>query len=402
MTLKELAYAAHAALQDRAGCVIKRSHVHELLAATFGSRSWASFHARFLLADAGVGNVPVDALPKVTGRALQLGYDQRTAISVVHTLLEFVETHRLSCVSRAELQAVLMPPAQYAKDDQEDEDEDADWHEDPPSADFAAARLTRELIEKSPLLIHGLKQYADESDPQGHFLLAALYRCKRPNPYLHEESLKGRVLNAVEQGWVAEYLRQVPRHRLYEFHLKEAALCGVRAAALEYGMSFDSNEFLALAERLEGAVDARQMAQIASTPNARGQWLREAAQKGDEAALEDLAAQGDDWAEEQLAQRGDVYWIRRAAERAIENREAGRAWMWQHLALKFGADLTKSTMRAYHDGGSHNGEFYDSDFGGPLFVDGDEGLLLPPLSRADQSAAKGKAQTIFAMAKQRG
>ncbi|MNV95308.1 hypothetical protein D3C71_1901880 [compost metagenome] len=76
--------------------------------------------------------------------------------------------------------------------------------------------------------------------------------------------------------------------------------------------------------------------------------------------------------------------------------------MWQHLALKFGADLTKSTVRAYHDGGSHNGEFYDSDFGGPLFVDGDEGLQLPPLSRAGQSAAKGKAQTIFAMAKQRG
>lgn len=398
MTLKELAYTAHAAVQDRAGCAIKRSHVHELLAATFSSRSWASFHSKFLLADAGVGNAPVDALPKVTGRALQLGYDQRTAISVAHTLLEFVETHQLSCVSRDEVQAVLLPPAQYAKDDHED----ADLHGDPPSVDFAAIRLTRELIEKSALLIHGLKQHADDSDPQGHFVLAALYRCRRPNPYLHEESLKGRVLNTVEQGWVAEYLRQEPRHRLYEFHLKEAALGGVRAAALEYGMSFDSHEFLALAERLEGAVDARQMAKIASTPNARGRWLLEAAEQGDDAALEDLAAQGDDWAEEQLAQRGDVYWIRRAAERAIENGDTGRAWMWQHLALKFGTDLTKSTIRAYHDGGTHNGEFYDSDFGGPLFVDGDEGLQLPPLSRADQSAAMGKAQTIFAMAKQRG
>lgn len=41
MTLKELAHTAHQHLQTRAGCAIKHSHVHELLAAAFGYQSWA-------------------------------------------------------------------------------------------------------------------------------------------------------------------------------------------------------------------------------------------------------------------------------------------------------------------------------------------------------------------------
>lgn len=51
------------------------------------------------------------------------------------------------------------------------------------------------------------------SKPQGRYLLAALYRCQRPNPYLHEESLNGRVLTAVARGWVDEYLRLEPQFR---------------------------------------------------------------------------------------------------------------------------------------------------------------------------------------------
>ena len=55
-------------------------------------------------------------------------------------------------------------------------------------------------------------------------------------------------------------------------------------------------------------------------------------------------------------------------------------------------DLTRSTMAAYHDGGERNGQFYDSDFGGPLYADGDEGLELPELSRASHREAKVKAK----------
>ena len=72
-----------------------------------------------------------------------------------------------------------------------------------------------------------------------------------------------------------------------------------------------------------------------------------------------------------------------------------RAWTWQYLALEHGVDLTRSTMAAYHDGGQQDGQFYDSDFGGPMYVDGDDGLVLPVLSRAEHQTAKTEAKRIF-------
>lgn len=66
-------------------------------------------------------------------------------------------------------------------------------------------------------------------------------------------------------------------------------------------------------------------------------------------------------------------WLRDAAARALSANDPVRAWALQYVALVRDEDLTSSTLAARHDGGSNNGEFYDSDFGGPLYVDGDEG-----------------------------
>jgi hypothetical protein len=48
---------------------------------------------------------------------------------------------------------------------------------------------------------------------------------------------------------------------------------------------------------------------------------------------------------------------RSAAERAIKTCDATRAWTWQRLSLKYGVDLTRSTMAAHHDGGERDGQF---------------------------------------------
>ena len=137
------------------------------------------------------------------------------------------------------------------------------------------------------------------------------------------------------------------------------------------------------------------MAHAANTPEARARWLRLAAEQGSQAALDELAAAGDTWAVERLAERGDRYWLRCAAEHAIEDGDALRAWTWQYVARKHGVDLTRSTLAARHDGGEQDGDFYDSDFGGPMHVSGDEGLELPDLSPADHRTAKAKAVEIF-------
>ena len=56
---------------------------------------------------------------------------------------------------------------------------------------------------------------------------------------------------------------------------------------------------------------------------------------------------------------------------------------------------TTLNLAAYHDGGQQDGQFYDSDFGGPMYVDGDEGLVLPHLSHAGHQEAKANAREIF-------
>lgn len=52
-------------------------------------------------------------------------------------------------------------------------------------------------------------------------------------------------------------------------------------------------------------------------------------------------------------------------------------------------------MQAYHDGGQQEGEFYESDFGGPLYVDGVEALRLPSLDFAEDQQAGARSRETY-------
>ena len=398
MTLKDLAHTAQQHLQTRAGLPVKRSHIHELLAAGFGYSSWAAFRSESLLADAGVGDA-LAASPQLIGRAVQLGYGQAASVCLAESLLEFAAEWQISHVRWARIHEALGVVPTRADEHQLDA-EDEDWdEEDTVQQALPLASTGPQRFLSSPLLLDSLEQMADGADGEVHHTLATLYRCKRPNPYLHEESLRGRQLTRIEQGWVDEYLLAEPRFRKYEAHLKAAALGGVRPAAIEYAAVFDSRDFFELAERMTGDVDADRMAAIAATPNARATWLRTAAEAGSDSALRTLARDRDAWAQERLAEKGDIDALRDVAGRAVEEGDLMKAWTWQHLALLHGVDLTVSTMQAYHDGGQQNGEVYDSDFGGAVYADGDEGLDLPPLPSADDQRARSLARDINARAR---
>lgn len=397
MMLRALTHAAHHSLQARAGCDIRHSHVHELLAAAFGYRTWAALTSDALLADQGVGQAPeASAGPQITGRALQLQYGQTEALAMAGALMQFIADQHLGLVRWTAL-APLLPmstPSAGLDEDDGEWDEDLAGQDDAPRPGQNATALPREHFLASGLLLDSL-EVAATKDPRTHQILAALFRCTKPNPYLYEESLKGRQLTASERGWVEQYLLLAPRYVRYEAHLKAAAEAGVRAAALEYGTAFERPEFIALAERLDGDVDPEQMAQVASSPEARARWLRQAAEAGSRRALEDLADLGDPWAQERMAPRASMHWLRDAAERALAEGDPVRAWIWQYVALARGKDLTLSTLAARHDGGSNDGEFYDSDFGGPLYVEGDEGLVLPEMEHDQHRYARAKAQAIL-------
>jgi hypothetical protein len=58
-------------------------------------------------------------------------------------------------------------------------------------------------------------------------------------------------------------------------------------------------------------------------------------------------------------------------------------------------ELTYSAQQHLQDGGEHAGEVYDDDFGGPLYVDGDEGVKLKPLGDEEKREARKLADAIF-------
>ena len=285
MTLREFAHSAQQHLQTLAGLPVKRSHVHELLAAAFGYSSWAAFRSESLLADAGVGERLAGTSPQLIGRAVQLGYGQTASVLLADALVAFAMAQQVSCIRWVDVrEALVVVPVLVDESRLDDEDEDWDDEDEGPQPARIAGPDSHPFLS-SPLLLDSLEQMAEGADGQVHHVLATLYRCKRPNPYLHEESLKGRPLTRIEQVWVDEYLLAEPRFRKYEAHLKAAALAGVRPAAVEYAAVFDTREFFELAERMTGDVDADRMAQIAATPDSRAAWLRTAAEGGSESAL---------------------------------------------------------------------------------------------------------------------
>ena len=89
MTLRALAHSAQQHLQTRVGLPVTRSHVHELLAASFGYSSWAAFRSESLLADAGVGDALAGKSPQLIGRAVQLGYGQAASVLLADAVVAF-------------------------------------------------------------------------------------------------------------------------------------------------------------------------------------------------------------------------------------------------------------------------------------------------------------------------
>ena len=200
------------------------------------------------------------------------------------------------------------------------------------------------------------------------------------------------MLTKVEQAWVEQYVLDAPKYRAYQHHLRCAALGGVRQAAAEYASAFEDASFYERAEGLDGEVDPRRMAELASTDEQRHKWLRTAAEQGSLQALDDLAHGGDTWALEQLAREGNVDALRTLAEDAVRNGDGLRAWAYQNFAATLGSDLTDSDYRAYHSEAEHAGDFYDSDFGGAMHVDRSPAVDLPPIDAAGQSLASDMAQ----------
>jgi hypothetical protein len=400
MNLSQLAHGAQRALEGDTTHRIKRGHVYELLAAACGHGSWAALTSVALLSDGGVGEPVMPRPAELIARALGLGHTHEAAEAVASALAQFVLRVELRMMTWVRLAPLLAPPTP-ASHDLASEDEDDAWLDDdesePGDVRSDAAELTTQLpdIAASALLLDGLKRAAESGQGRAHHILARHLRCSVPSSYLYDESLKGRALTIQEQRWVDGYLAAVPRFAQYKQHLRAAAELGVRQAALEYAEAFRDPTFAALAEVLSGPVDAYGMAATARTLETTTRWLRTAAAEGSSRALRELADTGDEVALRSLGINGDINAIRTLAGRSMEAERPTEAWIWLYLSQMHGVDLTRSSLAAYHDGGERDGEFYDSDFGGPLYVAGDDAFVAPELSEEGHVVARARAMNFF-------
>jgi len=400
--IKTFAHRAHQTLSPLAPRTFKRSHVYELIAAGLGFNSWAALHPSHVLVDADEADMPPAFGRNVAGRALQLGCLQPEAQKIAEHFQSLYAQQPFGCLPLSELDEYLFESASGTAGDSDSEDQDFEDDEDWPEEDESEA-VRRVFPKTSELLRADLEDRANGGDAYSHYRLAKLLECKVPPDYLYQESLRGRVLNAQEQRWVDNYLTLSEQHLRYLKHLLAAADGGVRAAALDYSIEVGSTDYRLRAEQMDGYVNPRRMAASAPDWPTRREWLWRLADSGDTRALDMLAAEGDQEAAYELSTReaakavaGDASYLRGFAEEALRGGDVVAAWKWQFVARSHGLDLTDSTLRARHDGGSNNGHFYDSDFGGPIYVDGDEGVELPEISEELMKTARGMAEQLLA------
>lgn len=399
--IKSFAHNAHQALSPFAPRTFKRGHVYELMAAGLGFSSWAALHPSHVLFDT-AAHAPPNFARNITGRALQLGCLQSEAQVLAEHFLKLYEQLPFSSLSLKEVDAKLfgfeVGNANHLSSTDLDLEDEEDWpDEDEP--------IKHAFPIGSKLLLSDLEERANRGDLLSHYRLAKLLECKVPTDYLYQMSLRGRILNATERRMVENYLTLSAQHTRYLKHLLAAADGGIRAAALDYSTVTGNVEYRLRAEQMEGEVDPRLMATSATDWATRRAWLWRLVDLGDVSALEWLAAEGDQDAAHELtvkevakAVAGDISFLRGFAEDALRDGDVVASWKWQFVSLSHGLDLTKSTLSAHHDGGSQDGDFYDSDFGGPMYVSGDEGLELPDISEEQIKVARSMATQLLAEA----
>ncbi len=377
MTIKRFAFEVQSSLR-KAHCIdIKRSHVHEVLAALFGFASYAALTAQRVLAQHD-GRAPAAAsldVARAAARASDLGYAPPTPPIIATLVAGQAEAQRLAVFTFDDVLANLgiensddepNEPAGVAlcdNDHDAETDEDRDrWHEERlPSIDLDSAVLRESLL-----------RMAETGSASAHLALAQLdedlveFESAGPNDGRHwfEQQQSGRALTGVELEWAEGYLLKQQARVSREKHLRLAADLGSAEAALRRAEEEPSIENFALAARLAGPRHADRLGELAlslgSEEDAR-KWFRVAAQQGDTRAMKTLASE---------------------LEPDLKD-----AWTWVHLTKLLGTDVM-----AYHAVGD-DGLAADADEAGPIYAVG--GFELDPLPDDIDEVARRRARELY-------
>lgn len=383
MAIKELVYAVKQQLESATQQSFRHSHVYELLAASFGFSTRASLDATHVIAVAERAYQPSAAdLGALQSRLTELGY-QQVADSAGAVLLSVIADHRL-WVATVESVIELLKLGRWAHPDGWPEVED-----DVLELEAVGSALPELDLGNFAMLVDGLNAAAARNGAAAHYALALIYRGEDlseevGSAYWYSLMEQGRALEGIELEWAMAYKNGLRNAEREVLHLNEAARLGWSDA------------------RLDIALERAQCAEERDDFEQAEHWYKEAADLGHVGAMRSLSwlAESVDDSESawhwnhQAALCGDLDAMRSLIDEDDE-KNLFQNWVWVYLAEQLGTDLRVSTLRAYHDGGMYAGQAYDDDQGGPLYVDGDEGVHLEPLSASDDVRARAEARELL-------
>ena len=362
MTMQEQAYRAHEYLLAAGITSIKRSHIHELLAASLGYASHAAFQhdATWCSSPFTVAGIE-PSIDGMRARCAELGMTPEVGVDVTSVLTHFQMDQGYAAVSFEALVAAV-----------DIFDGDPSWNQ------WVSTEITEPgrrgvmfHFEHQPILWQGLEAAAERGVAAAHYAIAKLLEGEADMYQAEEERFKKHFRRA--GIWQTPFVScaEVEADPLradekYRHHLFEAARRGDLNALIESAERFSNPAILDHAP--SEAIDPMSMARLASDHEDYTKlhlWLTEAACGGSIDAMRELILGQDE--------------------------SLDQAWVWMYLSSLLGHDLGKDHYDLVHD----NGDRYDDDVGGPGHVVGDDGIELEPLSDEADADAAEEARRLF-------
>ncbi|MBF6650714.1 hypothetical protein [Methylobacter sp. BlB1] len=368
MTIKEFAYLAQQRLQSQTGNTLRRSHIYEFLASLFGFNSFASLGVDAVVFQ---GKQKTKNTPQQNSalyqRCIELGYQPATADVVSSELPAIISEYQITVAKFSHLISKLSSDWSYWDDEYDDDDDLADTI----TEDWSAFEDDTEGYNFPPRLLSELEGVASKGNASAHYVLALYYSPDngrgQGSEHWYNLEKQGRTLIGIEKEWADQFAKNLLHDEKYEFHLREASKLGNEDALLDLADVFGDPSFFEQDRSINhDPVRAANIAENLEHIAGLKHWLTIAAEKGHIGSI-----------------------IRLIED--LDSHDLQRCWTWIYFAQMLGADLAEDDYYAIHEDGS----LYDDDVGGPMYVDGRDGINLDPLSKELDSIARQKAQALF-------
>lgn len=379
-------------LQEAKGLTVKRSHLYELVASALGARSYAALMSYGLLC-------PLPSTPllrrygeieinRTVSRATDLGIRDEDTETIAAQVCGALQEKKIGLVPLDDILTALWTgsTALYEKEIHVDAVEDMDdsvWGHASHESDVKPLKID------NPWVTDGLRAAAQRGDANAHLALALLADLSQREDedweeddgndldgrYWYDRRKSGATLVGVEIEWADAYEARVSnsmldqqQDKVVRQHLERSAALGQHEALLLLAEKYGDQRFFDLTNPKVRA-DPLWVADLAETLGryeCAPSWVTLAAEQGSTQAMRHLIEQHD---------RNDPL----------------KCWTWFYLAELHGTDLSKDNYRAIDEQGND----YDDDVGGNLFVDGEAGVLLPISDESVRIQARVGALDLF-------